>query len=572
MLANVRPSGKYLMEDFFYAGGLRALMQNLREKLDLSCLTVTGKTVAENIDSAKVYIPDVIHSLNDPVYAEGATAVLKGNLAPQGCVIKPAAADKRFLKHRGKAIAFEDYNHMMREIERDDLDVTPDHILVLKNAGPKGGPGMPEWGMLPIPKRLLGQGVRDMIRISDARMSGTSYGACILHVAPESFVGGPLTFVQTGDEIEIDVDKRAASICTSATKNSPAARPPGRSRRRNIRAATARSIRIISARPTRVAISIFSAPAVRSPSRKSINRYRPQDDGMMLTTAQKVRAFAIAIGLALAAAPALAQTYPGSPVHLIVAYSAGGTGDVVARIVAPKLSIALGQSVIVENRAGASGAIGAHSVATASPDGLTLLIGQTAEVAINQHWLKGLSYDPDKDLAPIAMLAIVPLALAVPAKAPYSTMAEFMAALRTKKLTFASAGTGTPGHFAGEFLQRVDLRFVRPSAVDGEHPRADVNGRGAQVVRDLDRQFPGRHHDQGPRLARRASRVCPDPLQERDAERQGLPRARPGLPDDVLPAQGQRESPPGWGSPSGPPGARLRTPANVPADWFVVAP
>jgi dihydroxyacid dehydratase/phosphogluconate dehydratase len=157
----------------------------------------------------------VIHSLNDPVYAEGATAVLKGNLAPNGCVIKPAAADKRFLKHRGKAIAFEDYNHMMREIDRDDLDVTPDHILVLKNAGPKGGPGMPEWGMLPIPKRLLGQGVRDMIRISDARMSGTSYGACILHVAPESFVGGPLAFVQTGDEIEIDVDKRSIHLHVS---------------------------------------------------------------------------------------------------------------------------------------------------------------------------------------------------------------------------------------------------------------------------------------------------------------------------------------------------------------------
>jgi dihydroxy-acid dehydratase len=215
VLANVRPSGQYLMEDFFYAGGLRALMQNLREKLDLTCLTVTGKAVAENIDSAKVYIPDVIHSLNDPVYAEGATAVLKGNLAPQGCVIKPAAADKRFLKHRGKAIAFEDYNHMMREIERDDLDVTPDHILVLKNAGPKGGPGMPEWGMLPIPKRLLGQGVRDMIRISDGRMSGTSYGACILHVAPESFVGGPLALVKTGDEIEIDVAKRLIHLHVS---------------------------------------------------------------------------------------------------------------------------------------------------------------------------------------------------------------------------------------------------------------------------------------------------------------------------------------------------------------------
>jgi len=215
VLANVRPSGKYLMEDFFYAGGLRALMQNLREKLDLTCITVTGKTVAENIEGAKVYLPDVIHSLNDPVYAEGATAVLKGNLAPNGCVIKPAAADKRFLKHRGKAIAFEDYNHMMREIERDDLDVTPDHILVLKNAGPKGGPGMPEWGMLPIPKRLLGQGVRDMIRISDGRMSGTSYGACILHVAPESFVGGPLALVKTGDEIEIDVDKRLIHLHVS---------------------------------------------------------------------------------------------------------------------------------------------------------------------------------------------------------------------------------------------------------------------------------------------------------------------------------------------------------------------
>src|ERR1700692_2648010 len=212
VLPNVRPSGQYLMEDFFYAGGLRALMQNLREKLDLSCLTVTGKTVAENIEGANVHIPDVIHSLNDPVYAEGATAVLKGNLAPNGCVIKPAAADKRLLKHRGKAIAFEDYNHMMREIERDDLDVTPDHILVLKNAGPKGGRGMPEWGMLPIPKRLLGQGVRDMIRISDGRMSGTSYGACILHVAPEAYVKGPLAAVRTGDMITVDVPARTINV------------------------------------------------------------------------------------------------------------------------------------------------------------------------------------------------------------------------------------------------------------------------------------------------------------------------------------------------------------------------
>jgi dihydroxy-acid dehydratase len=208
VLANVRPSGKYLMEDFFYAGGLRALMLQLKDKLDLSCLTVSGKAVGENIAGAEVYLPDVIHSLADPIYGEGATAVLKGNLAPRGCVMKPAAADQRFLKHRGPALAFEDYNHMAREVERDDLVVTPDHVLVLKNAGPKGGPGMPEWGMLPIPKKLVQAGVRDMVRISDGRMSGTSYGACILHVAPESYVGGPLAFVQTGDEIEIDVAAR----------------------------------------------------------------------------------------------------------------------------------------------------------------------------------------------------------------------------------------------------------------------------------------------------------------------------------------------------------------------------
>ncbi len=208
VLANVRPSGKYLMEDFFYAGGLRALMLELKDRLDLSCVTVTGKTVGENIAGAEVYLRDVIHSLADPVYAEGATAVLTGNLAPRGCVMKPAAADQRFLKHRGPALAFEDYNHMAREIERDDLAATPDHVIVLKNAGPKGGPGMPEWGMLPIPKKLVQAGVRDMVRISDGRMSGTSYGACILHVSPESFVGGPLAFVKTGDAIEVDVPAR----------------------------------------------------------------------------------------------------------------------------------------------------------------------------------------------------------------------------------------------------------------------------------------------------------------------------------------------------------------------------
>ena len=208
VIANITPSGKYLMEDFFYAGGLRALMGEMRDLLDLSCITVTGCTLGENIAGSKVHLPDVIHALSAPLYPEGATAVLTGNLAPRGCVMKPAAADPRFLRHRGKAIAFENYDHMAREVERDDLDVTPDHVLVLKNSGPKGGPGMPEWGMLPIPKKLLKTGVRDMVRISDARMSGTSYGACILHVAPESFVGGPLALVRTGDDIEIDVAAR----------------------------------------------------------------------------------------------------------------------------------------------------------------------------------------------------------------------------------------------------------------------------------------------------------------------------------------------------------------------------
>ena len=212
VIANITPSGKYLMEDFFYAGGLRALMGEMKDLLDLSCMTVGGHTLGEAIAGSQVHLPDVIHSLKEPLYAEGATAVLTGNLAPRGCVMKPAAADQRFLRHRGKAIAFENYDHMAREVDRDDLDVTPDHVLVLKNGGPKGGPGMPEWGQLPIPKKLLKAGVRDMLRISDARMSGTSYGACILHVAPESYVGGPLAFVQTGDEIEVDVAARSIHL------------------------------------------------------------------------------------------------------------------------------------------------------------------------------------------------------------------------------------------------------------------------------------------------------------------------------------------------------------------------
>src|SRR5215213_3378751 len=213
VIANVRPSGdKYLMEDFFYAGGLPALMTRIKEHLHLDAVTVTGQSLGENIAQAEVYNDDVIRPVDNPIYAEGALAVLKGNLAPDGCVIKPSACDPRFLKHSGPALVFDDYPAMKAAIDDETLDVTPDHVLILRNAGPQGGPGMPEWGMLPIPRKLVKQGVRDMVRLSDARMSGTSYGACILHVAPEAYVGGPLALVRTGDMITVDVPARAIRL------------------------------------------------------------------------------------------------------------------------------------------------------------------------------------------------------------------------------------------------------------------------------------------------------------------------------------------------------------------------
>ncbi|KKB07090.1 dihydroxy-acid dehydratase [Devosia geojensis] len=213
VLANIRPSGeRYLMEDFYFAGGLRGLMSRLVDQLHLDCLTVDGATLGQVITGARVYNDDVIRPRDNPVYAEGALAVLRGNLAPDGCVIKPSACDKRFLRHTGPALVFDSYPEMKAVIDRDDLDVTPDHVLILRNAGPLGGPGMPEWGMLPIPRKLVRQGVRDMMRISDARMSGTSYGACILHVAPESYIGGPLALVRTGDLICVDVAARSIRL------------------------------------------------------------------------------------------------------------------------------------------------------------------------------------------------------------------------------------------------------------------------------------------------------------------------------------------------------------------------
>ena len=213
LLANVRPSGdKFLMEDFYYAGGLRALLNELKDLLSLQCRTVNGSTLGENLAGARIYDEDVIRRRSNPLKASGGLVVLRGSLAPGGAVIKASAASPKLLKHVGKAVVFEDYNDMAARIDRDDLEVDASSVLVLRNAGPLGGPGMPEWGMLPVPKKLLKQGVRDMVRISDARMSGTSYGTCVLHVAPESYVGGPLAFVRNGDPIELDVEKRALNL------------------------------------------------------------------------------------------------------------------------------------------------------------------------------------------------------------------------------------------------------------------------------------------------------------------------------------------------------------------------
>ncbi|KZB69658.1 MULTISPECIES: L-arabinonate dehydratase [Thalassospira] len=213
LIANVRPSGKdYLMEDFFYAGGLRALMKQMEDRLDTSCVTVTGKTLGENLEGAEVYNDDVIRPLDNPVYKEGSLAVLKGNLCPTGAVIKPAACDPKFHVHEGPALVFDSYPEMKKAVDDENLDITPDHVMVLRNAGPQGGPGFPEWGMLPIPKALIKQGHRDMLRISDARMSGTSYGACVLHVSPESYIGGPLALLKNGDTVRLDLPNRSLDM------------------------------------------------------------------------------------------------------------------------------------------------------------------------------------------------------------------------------------------------------------------------------------------------------------------------------------------------------------------------
>jgi dihydroxy-acid dehydratase len=215
VLANLRPAGQYLMEDFYYAGGLRALLKEIESLLDTKCLTVNGKTLRENIETAKINNSDVIRTRDKALSQSGGLTVLRGNLAPDGAVIKPLAAESRLHKHIGPAVVFKDYADLRARIDSDDLGVDENSVLVMQNAGPLGAPGMPEWGQLPIPKKLLQKGIRDMVRISDARMSGTSYGTCVLHVSPEAFLGGPLALVRDGDLIELDVAARKLELKVS---------------------------------------------------------------------------------------------------------------------------------------------------------------------------------------------------------------------------------------------------------------------------------------------------------------------------------------------------------------------
>ncbi len=219
VIANIRPSGStYLMEDFYYAGGMPAMLKNIEPHLNTQAITVNGETLGANIANAKVFNDDVIRTTSNPIYAEGALAVLRGNLAPNGVVIKPSACAPHLLKHTGPALVFDDYPSLKKATDDPNLEVTAHHILVLRNAGPKGGPGMPEWGMLPIPIKLVKEGVRDMLRLSDARMSGTSYGACMLHCSPEAYIGGPLAMVKNGDLITVDVAARIIHLEVSDTE------------------------------------------------------------------------------------------------------------------------------------------------------------------------------------------------------------------------------------------------------------------------------------------------------------------------------------------------------------------
>ena len=281
VLANIRPGGEYLMEDFYYAGGLPALLAQMRDLLHLERMTANGRALGDNLVDAVIYDERVIRPRNNPLAEEGGIAVLHGNLAPDGAVIKHLAASPGLHRHTGRAVVFEDYQDMQRRINEPDLDVTADSVLVLRHAGPQGGPGMPEYGMLPIPDKLLRAGVRDMVRISDARMSGTSYGTCVLHVAPESFVGGPLALVANGDLITLDVAERRLHLEVSESELARAGRRRGHLRQRSSSVGTAACTASTSAKPTRGATSIFlpEPGPPSSPNRDEANLHHPERGG-----------------------------------------------------------------------------------------------------------------------------------------------------------------------------------------------------------------------------------------------------------------------------------------------------
>ena len=234
-ILNLKPSGEFLMEDFYYAGGVPALLNVLSPLLDLETNTVTGDSLGVSLAGAQSHNPALIRSLEDPLDAEGGLAVLKGSLAPDGAIIKPTAASPELLRHQGRAVVFEDHDDMDRRIDDPDLDVRPDDVLVMRNAGPLGGPGMPEWGFLPLPKKLLQRGVRDMVRISDARMSGTAFGTVVVHATPESAAGGPLAAVRNGDMIQLNVPERRLDLLVEpdeiARRLAVQAQPPAPYRR-----------------------------------------------------------------------------------------------------------------------------------------------------------------------------------------------------------------------------------------------------------------------------------------------------------------------------------------------------
>jgi len=215
MVVNLKPSGRFLMDHFYRAGGLPAVMRAIAPFLHQDCLTVSGKSLGEHIKTAECFDRNVIGSLNKPFFPSGALVVLKGNLAPSGAILKASAANNRLMNHTGPAVVFEDYQDMLARVDSDELNVTPDSVLVMRNTGPRGVPGMPEWGEIPVPVKLLRQGVRDVVRISDSRMSGTSFGTVVLHAAPEAAIGGPLAIVQDGDKIKLNVAERRLELSIS---------------------------------------------------------------------------------------------------------------------------------------------------------------------------------------------------------------------------------------------------------------------------------------------------------------------------------------------------------------------